>query len=154
MEPTVPLTGGKKIPYHMLYGDVSFENVTFSYPAREGQCVLKDFSLKIPAGKVVAIVGSSGGGKSTIAALLERLLKNSCSQGPNIYFWRTDFMKLMVEESHWMSSTSENWTRRGLEAEPLVSLTKNLFFLPRQLWKISDTEDQMQQTKRLIYILF
>jgi len=76
MEPKVPLTGGKKIPYHSLFGDVTFENVTFSYPARDGQCVLKDFSLTIPAGKVVAIVGSSGGGKSTIAALLERFILN------------------------------------------------------------------------------
>lgn len=82
----MPLTGGKKIPYHSLFGDVSFENVTFSYPAREGQCVLKDFSLKIPAGKVVAIVGSSGGGKSTIAALLERLERNNyCIKCYNIY---------------------------------------------------------------------
>ncbi|XP_059485327.1 mitochondrial potassium channel ATP-binding subunit [Neocloeon triangulifer] len=72
LEPTVPLTGGKKIPYHSLFGEVVFENVTFSYPTREGQPVLKNFNLKLPAGKVVAIVGSSGGGKSTIAALLER----------------------------------------------------------------------------------
>lgn len=36
------------------------------------QIVLKDFNLKIPAGKTIAIVGTSGNGKSTIAALLER----------------------------------------------------------------------------------
>ncbi|KAF4519976.1 hypothetical protein B566_EDAN005476 [Ephemera danica] len=39
--------------------------------ARVFETVLKDFTLKIPAGKMVAIVGASGGGKSTIAALLE-----------------------------------------------------------------------------------
>ncbi|KAL4221874.1 ATP-binding cassette [Mactra antiquata] len=34
--------------------------------------VLKNFSLKIPHGRTVTLVGSSGGGKSTIAALIER----------------------------------------------------------------------------------
>lgn len=38
------------------------------------QVILKDFNLKLPAGKTVAIVGSSGNGKSTIAALLERFV--------------------------------------------------------------------------------
>jgi ABC-type glutathione transport system ATPase component len=36
------------------------------------QVVLKNFNLRLPAGKTVAIVGSSGNGKSTVAALLER----------------------------------------------------------------------------------
>jgi len=36
------------------------------------QMVLKNFNLRLPAGKTIAIVGSSGNGKSTVAALLER----------------------------------------------------------------------------------
>jgi ABC-type multidrug transport system fused ATPase/permease subunit len=36
------------------------------------QVVLKNFNLRLPVGKTVAVVGSSGNGKSTIAALLER----------------------------------------------------------------------------------
>lgn len=39
------------------------------------QEVLRNFSLRIPAGKVVALVGASGGGKSTVAQLLERYSK-------------------------------------------------------------------------------
>jgi len=48
---------------------ISIENITFAY---EKQAVLKDFSLKIPKGKIVALVGQSGSGKSTIANLLMR----------------------------------------------------------------------------------
>lgn len=72
MEPKIPLTGGKIIPYHSLVADVKFSDVTFAYPTRPQQVILKDFNLSIPAGKTVAIVGASGNGKSTIANLLER----------------------------------------------------------------------------------
>lgn len=53
-------------------GDVSFENVTFSYPSRPQAAILQDLSFTIPHGKVTAFVGQSGCGKSTIVALLER----------------------------------------------------------------------------------
>ncbi|KAL4779773.1 P-loop containing nucleoside triphosphate hydrolase protein [Aspergillus varians] len=53
-------------------GDVELENVTFSYPTRPGITVLDNFSLKVPAGKVTALVGQSGSGKSTIVGLIER----------------------------------------------------------------------------------
>lgn len=70
--PSIPLTGGKKIAFHSLMGNVEFEDVSFSYPTRSEQTVLKDFNLKINSGTVVALVGLSGGGKSTVAVLLER----------------------------------------------------------------------------------
>ncbi len=49
--------------------EIALENITFSY---EEQVVLDDFSLTIPKGKIVALVGQSGSGKSTIANLLMR----------------------------------------------------------------------------------
>lgn len=52
---------------------VDFENVTFSYPTRPDAKVLDDLNLSIEAGQTVALVGGSGGGKSTIASLLTRL---------------------------------------------------------------------------------
>ena len=55
-----------------LIGDITFDHVTFRYRL-DGQEVLKDVSLDIPAGQVVGIVGSSGSGKSTFAKLIERL---------------------------------------------------------------------------------
>lgn len=51
-------------------GNISFENIHFSYPTRADVEVLKGVSLDIPAGKKVAIVGQSGAGKSTIMQLL------------------------------------------------------------------------------------
>ncbi|CDS35570.1 ATP binding cassette sub family B [Echinococcus multilocularis] len=51
---------------------IRFENVTFSYPNRPEAMVFNDLSFEIPAGKVVALVGESGAGKSTVLALLER----------------------------------------------------------------------------------
>lgn len=48
--------------------DIEFDHVSFGY--EEGVSVLQDFSLKLSAGKRYALVGSSGGGKSTIAKLL------------------------------------------------------------------------------------
>jgi len=55
-----------------LIGEVELEYVRFNYPMRPDTMVLRDFSLKIPAGKVTALVGPSGSGKSTIIGLLER----------------------------------------------------------------------------------
>ena len=49
--------------------EISIENINFRY---KGENVLKDFSLTIPKGKTVALVGQSGSGKSTIANLLTR----------------------------------------------------------------------------------
>ncbi|MDD7267442.1 MAG: ABC transporter ATP-binding protein [Lachnospiraceae bacterium] len=48
--------------------DIEFDHVSFEY--EEGVSVLRDFNLKLSAGKKYALVGSSGGGKSTIAKLL------------------------------------------------------------------------------------
>jgi subfamily B ATP-binding cassette protein MsbA len=52
-------------------GDVRFDNVSFSYGDENGP-VLRDIDIDLPAGKTLAIVGHSGGGKSTLASLLPR----------------------------------------------------------------------------------
>lgn len=54
-------------------GNVVFSNVSFSYPERPDVPVLKDVSIKLADNECVAIVGASGSGKSTMAALLQRL---------------------------------------------------------------------------------
>jgi len=57
-------------PLEFRRGDVEFRAVTFSYKAEE--TVLKNISLKMQAGKRVALVGPSGSGKSTILNLIPR----------------------------------------------------------------------------------
>nr|GEX91315.1 ABC transporter B family member 15-like [Tanacetum cinerariifolium] len=53
-------------------GEVEFKGVNFAYPSRPETVIFKDFNLKVPARKTVALVGGSGSGKSTIIALLQR----------------------------------------------------------------------------------
>jgi ATP-binding cassette subfamily B multidrug efflux pump len=53
-----------------LQGNIAFNDVTFSYV--ENQPVLKNLNLNIPSGNMVALVGSTGAGKSSIAGLLNR----------------------------------------------------------------------------------
>ncbi|KAG7205622.1 hypothetical protein KM043_007585 [Ampulex compressa] len=72
MPPSPMMVGGEVIADKSLAGNVTFENVKFSYPTRPDHVILRNFNLHIPAGKTVAIVGTSGNGKSTVAALLER----------------------------------------------------------------------------------
>lgn len=52
--------------------EVEFRAVTFAYPSRPNTLVLRDFSLKIAGGGVVALVGGSGSGKSTVIWLVQR----------------------------------------------------------------------------------
>ncbi|PON59406.1 ABC transporter [Parasponia andersonii] len=53
-------------------GEVEFKHVEFAYPSRPESLIFKDFSLKIPSGRTVALVGGSGSGKSTVISLLQR----------------------------------------------------------------------------------
>ncbi len=51
-------------------GDIVFENVSFSY--NDKTCVLKDLNMKVDAGRTLALVGPSGGGKTTLCHLIPR----------------------------------------------------------------------------------
>ncbi|XP_075504746.1 ABC transporter B family member 26, chloroplastic [Primulina tabacum] len=63
-----------------LKGQVEFSDVTFYYPSRTSVSVLQDFNLVLHPGEVVAIVGLSGSGKSTIVNLLLRLYEPTKGQ--------------------------------------------------------------------------
>ncbi|EGC38102.1 ABC transporter B family protein [Dictyostelium purpureum] len=55
-----------------LEGNIEFKNISFRYPSRPNKVIFEGFNLSVPQGKKVALVGDSGGGKSTVISLLER----------------------------------------------------------------------------------
>ena len=61
----------KRENWEPLYGDVEFRDVTFRYPDGK-ENVLEHFNLKVPKGTLVAIVGETGAGKSTLVNLVCR----------------------------------------------------------------------------------
>ena len=69
-KPTISPTVG--LPVHTARGAIRFEDVSFSYPTRPAVDIFKSLDFEIPQGSNVAVVGPSGGGKSTIASLLLR----------------------------------------------------------------------------------
>jgi ATP-binding cassette subfamily B protein len=63
--------GDIPLPVSQVRGEIDIKNITFAYNNRVA--VIEDLSLKIPAGKTIAIVGATGSGKSTLVKLLLRL---------------------------------------------------------------------------------
>lgn len=67
-EPKVVQTAQEPVPH--IAGQISFKHMDFGY--REGEPVLSDFSLEIPAGQKIAVVGHTGAGKSSLVKLITR----------------------------------------------------------------------------------
>ncbi|KAK7205802.1 P-loop containing nucleoside triphosphate hydrolase protein, partial [Myxozyma melibiosi] len=91
-------------------GAIELKNIRFIYPSRPDVTVLQNFSLSVPAGSTVALVGASGSGKSTIIGLLERFYK---PVGGNITL-----------DGHDINSLNLKWLRRHIS---LVSQEPVLF---------------------------
>ncbi len=71
IEPEIKDKEGAK-PLVVTNGEITFDDVSFSYEEGEREVVVKNLSLYIPGGKRVALVGESGAGKSTTVSLLAR----------------------------------------------------------------------------------
>lgn len=69
-QPSIPLTGGEILSE--VRGEITLDDVHFAYPSRPDVPVLVGLNLQVSAGEVVALVGESGAGKSTVAALVRR----------------------------------------------------------------------------------
>ncbi|XP_021371104.1 multidrug resistance protein 2-like [Mizuhopecten yessoensis] len=93
-------------------GNIEFTDVFFDYPARPDTPVLQGLSLKVSVGQTVALVGSSGCGKSTVIQLLQR-------------FYDADFGEVLLD-GHAISTLKVNWLRRQMgivSQEPILFAT-------------------------------
>ncbi|KAH6755376.1 ATP binding cassette subfamily B1 [Perilla frutescens var. hirtella] len=79
-KPAVERNSESGIELESITGQVELKNVDFAYPSRPENLVLNNFSLTVPAGKTIALVGSSGSGKSTVVSLIERFYDPASGQ--------------------------------------------------------------------------
>ena len=76
-KPKINSKGGKIIPENQCLGTIELQNITFEYPTKQDVKILDNFSLKVEQNQVVALVGHSGCGKSTVISLIERFYEPS-----------------------------------------------------------------------------
>ncbi|XP_071946637.1 uncharacterized protein [Antedon mediterranea] len=87
--PDISNSGGNKLIE--FDGSIRFENISFTYPSRPDNPVLKGVTFSVNPGQMVALVGPSGGGKSTIVNLIERFYE---PESGRIQFGGTDLKTL------------------------------------------------------------
>lgn len=68
----MPELPGAVRPVKLAHYDIQLEHISFSYTGKQDDLVLHDIHLKMPQGSFTALVGPSGGGKSTVARLIAR----------------------------------------------------------------------------------
>lgn len=119
INPTNP--EGKKLS--AVQGTITFENVDFAYPTRPNIKVYDQFNLCIQSGETVALVGASGGGKSTAVSLIQRfydpikgrvLLDGEDIRGLNLV-WLRQQMGLVSQEPVLFSGTIASNIAYGME---------------------------------------
>jgi ATP-binding cassette, subfamily B, multidrug efflux pump len=100
-----------------IRGEIEFKHMTFAYPTAKDQAagvpVLRDINLNIPAGSTLAIVGPTGGGKSTLAALIARL-------------WEAPPGTLLLDG-------------RSIREYPLAALRQAIGYVPQDTFLFSET---------------
>ncbi|KAM6477650.1 P-loop containing nucleoside triphosphate hydrolase protein [Trichoderma sp. SZMC 28011] len=141
-----PFDGSGDKPSEVI-GHIELENVNFAYPSRPGITVLDDFSLIVPAGKVTALVGQSGSGKSTIVGLLER--------------WYNPKSGVIKLDGKPINELNLNWLRkhvRLVQQEPVLfqgSAFDNIAHgLVGTQWEHASREEKMAQVEEAAKIAF
>ena len=102
-----------------LIGDIEFDHVSFHY--NRGEEVLEDFSLRVKAGQTVALVGETGGGKSTIVNLLCRFYEptegviriDGEDYRTRSILWLQEHLGYVLQQPHLFSGTVRENVRFG-----------------------------------------
>lgn len=119
-ESNVETTGGRE--FSGLQAGIEFENVSFSYDG--GKPIISDTSISIPAGKMIALVGTSGAGKTTLIDLVTGLLQPTNGQilvdgeplsSLNIRSWRSRIAYVTQDAVMFHDSIFRNiaWSQPG-----------------------------------------
>jgi len=117
-------------------GVIEFKDLSFAYPTRPDTLVFNGLSLKIESGKTVALVGPSGGGKSTVVAMLERFYDPTAGSitldGTDIrdinVQWLRDHIGLVAQEPILFARTiKENiaYGMKGATDEDIIRVAKS-----------------------------
>lgn len=104
-----------------IRGDITFNDVTFSFDGSEGDPVLKNLNLDIRSGETIAILGATGSGKSTLVQLIPRLYEATSGtitiDGIDIKAYDKDFLRrnigLVHQKALLFSGSIENNIRYG-----------------------------------------
>ncbi len=118
-------------------GEVRFDNVSFSY--NEKREILHDVDFTIPAGKTLAVVGYSGGGKSTLVRLLFR-------------FYDVSTGKILIDGQDIKKFTQDSLREAiGIVPQDTVLFNESIFY-NIQYGNLSASEDEVKQAAKMSHI--
>jgi ATP-binding cassette subfamily B (MDR/TAP) protein 9 len=121
-------------------GEIVLENVNMSYPARPQRQILNGLSLKIEPGSIVALVGQSGGGKSSVMSLITHMYEHSSGR--------------VLLDGHEIHELSPEWLSRHIaivSQEPTlfgISIKRNLM-LGLEGTDEEPTQEEIEEAARL-----
>jgi len=118
-------------------GEVTFEDVDFSY--QEDRSILHDVNFSIPAGKTVAVVGFSGGGKSTLVRLLFR-------------FYDVTKGRILIDGQDIESVTQSSLRKAiGIVPQDTVLFNDSIFY-NIQYGNLDATKEEVKQAAKMAHI--